>query len=319
MIFIAEFCQNHNGDFEILKDMVWAAKESGADYAKIQNIFADMLTFRGEFEQGVTENDIVVTIKRPYQAEYERLKKLELTYKEQENFITLCKSAGIKPLTTVFTRDSVLKLKELGFDDIKIASYDCGSFPLLNEVKNNFTNIYVSTGATYDNEIIKAAEVLGGSQFSFLHCVTIYPTPTDSFNLARMEFLKKYSNNVGWSDHSLVERDNIWGTIAALYYGASIIERHFTILPKDKTKDGPVSITPEQTKEIKRVSNLSKEELLIYLKEKFPEYEKTFGNITRELTPAELLNRNYYRGRFASRNKDGNYVYNWEESEVIFK
>ena len=46
MIFIAELCQNHNGDFELLKEMTYAAKESGSDYAKIQTIFANMVSFR---------------------------------------------------------------------------------------------------------------------------------------------------------------------------------------------------------------------------------------------------------------------------------
>ena len=35
---IAELCQNHNGDIKILQEMVHAAAESGADYAKIQSI-----------------------------------------------------------------------------------------------------------------------------------------------------------------------------------------------------------------------------------------------------------------------------------------
>ena len=35
---IAELCQNHKGDLKILKEMVHAAAESGAEYCKIQSI-----------------------------------------------------------------------------------------------------------------------------------------------------------------------------------------------------------------------------------------------------------------------------------------
>ena len=35
---IAELCQNHQGSFAILEEMVHAAKESGADYVKIQSM-----------------------------------------------------------------------------------------------------------------------------------------------------------------------------------------------------------------------------------------------------------------------------------------
>ena len=66
MIFIAEFCQNHNGDFELLKEMIHAAHECGADYAKVQTIFADMVSYRERFENGITENGKVKAIKRHF-------------------------------------------------------------------------------------------------------------------------------------------------------------------------------------------------------------------------------------------------------------
>jgi sialic acid synthase SpsE len=50
-IIIAEFCQNHNGDLKILKEMVWAAAEAGATYAKVQSMLADELAFRERFRK----------------------------------------------------------------------------------------------------------------------------------------------------------------------------------------------------------------------------------------------------------------------------
>lgn len=311
MEFIAEFCQNHNGDFEILKDMVYQAKESGAAYAKIQNIFADMLAFRPRFETGIQENGIVKTIKRPYEPEHKRLKKLELSYQQQVDFIDLCKKVGIKPLTTVFTQDTVEKLKEIGFEDIKIASYDCASLPLLEKAKDTFSKVILSTGATFDHEIEEAAKLLAGSDFSFLHCVTIYPTPLEEFHLARLSYLKQFTSAVGWSDHSLVKRDGMIGTMVAVYYGASIIERHFTILAENQTKDGPISVRPEHVKELVAFARLSKENQKEYLLKVFPDFKKCLGKENRILSPIELLNRDYYRGRFASK-QGGKTIYNWE-------
>ena len=43
---IAEFCQNHNGDFDLLKKMVEAAAAAGATHGKMQTIFADTIAFR---------------------------------------------------------------------------------------------------------------------------------------------------------------------------------------------------------------------------------------------------------------------------------
>ncbi len=316
MIFIAEFCQNHNGDFEILKDMVHAAKESGADYAKIQTIFADMVTYRERFEEGIEKDGEVKTIKRPYQAEYDRMKGLEINMELQAEFVDLCKKVGIKPLTTAFTRDSVQAIKQVGFDQIKVASYDCASPPLLREVKDTFDKIFVSTGATYNEEIEQAAAILKGSDFSLLHCVTMYPTPLDEFHLARMNYLRKYCDSVGWSDHSLIERDGILGTLASVLYGAEVIERHFTVLPADQTKDGPVSVRPEHVSELKAFSQYSEEDMKSYLADKFPNYDITWGNAERSLSKAELRNRDYFRGRFASKLANGETVFNWEEKEI---
>ena len=36
---IAEFCQNHNGDFELLKEMISQAADAGATHGKMQSIF----------------------------------------------------------------------------------------------------------------------------------------------------------------------------------------------------------------------------------------------------------------------------------------
>ena len=48
---IAELCQNHNGDRNILDEMVSAAAENGASYAKIQSMHSSELTHRERFDK----------------------------------------------------------------------------------------------------------------------------------------------------------------------------------------------------------------------------------------------------------------------------
>ena len=76
---IAELCQNHNGDLKILDEMVSAASEAGAEFVKIQSMLSDDLTHRAKFDNGeIDDSGKIITIKRPYQSEYDRLKKLDL-------------------------------------------------------------------------------------------------------------------------------------------------------------------------------------------------------------------------------------------------
>jgi N,N'-diacetyllegionaminate synthase len=312
-ILIAECCQNHNGDKEILKRQIHEAANNGADFVKIQAIRSKEISHRVRFDEGLTDADgTILTIKRPYLAEVERLSKLDLSLDDEQWFVDECWRAGVAPMTTAFTITGAREIKDMGYEAIKIASYDCASFPLLREVKKYWNNIYVSTGATYDHEIEKAAEILAGSNFTFLHCLTIYPTPMDVLNLKRMSFLRRFTSKVGYSDHSLVETTHLWASKIALALGACCIERHFTVLEKDGTKDGPVSIKPQQLKELNEFAMLSRVEMMNIIKQEYPNWEQTIGSQFRDLSHAEKLNRDYFRGRFASLVND-NHIFNWEE------
>jgi N,N'-diacetyllegionaminate synthase len=313
-VIIAECCQNHNGDREILKKQVHEAAANGADYVKIQAIRSKELTHRLRFDEGeVNSNGDVKVIKRPYEAELARLSKLDLSIDDEAWFVEECWRAGIAPMTTAFSITGAREVKDMGYEAIKIASYDCASYPLLKEVKKWWNNIYVSTGATYDDEIAKAGEILSGTDFTFLHCLTIYPTPMNILNLRRMNFLKRITSKVGYSDHSLVESTDLWASKIALALGATCIERHFTVLEKDQTKDGPVSIKPYQLKELSEFAKLPRFEMMEQIKKGFPDWEITLGSSTRALSNPELLNRDYFRGRFASL-VDGKHIYNWEDT-----
>tara|TARA_Y100000590_G_C15727499_1_gene1015768 strand:+ start:1698 stop:2663 length:966 start_codon:yes stop_codon:yes gene_type:complete len=316
---IAELCQNHNGDRNILDEMVAAAAENGADYAKIQSIHSSELTHRERFEDGLIEGGKIKVIKRPYKQEYERLKKLDLELEDHSLFLSLCKKYNILPCTTIFSLSKIKMISDLNFKMIKVASFDCASHRLINEIlKFDFEHIIVSTGATYNREIKETSKILNKSKknFTLLHCISIYPTPLDEGHLDRINYLKELSKSVGLSDHSNPDvNENILSAMA-MTYKIDFIERHFTILEKDKSKDGPVSVNPSQLKELSNLTKFDKTQLLNYVKERKKDYVKLRGMANRDLSDLELLNRDYYQGRFASKNKHNKIVFNWDkESE----
>ena len=317
MKFIAELCQNHNGSYENLKKMTIECAKNGADIIKLQYMTPDKLSFRPQFENGLSKKNKILSIKRPYKIEWDRLNKLVIKKNHLKKFIKLCKSLKKEPAITCFSRQDVDEIKNLGFQTIKIASYDCASFQLLREVKKKFKKIIISTGATYDNEIQKASSILKGKDIVFLHCVTIYPTPLKKINLDRIDFLKKFSKKVGFSDHSLgyIKNRNL-ASMAAIYIGAEYVERHITIMDKEKTKDGKVSIKPENIKILKEFSMLTKKKQFSYLKQNFNfNLNQLKGKKFRELSEEEILNRDYYRGRFVSKIKNRE-IFNWEETDL---
>ena len=314
---IAEFCQNHNGDFNLLAHMIDAAAQSGATHGKMQTIFADNVAYRPQFEEGLEVDGVTKAIKRPYQTEYDRLKGLEITFEQSAEFVRLCHQTGLIPVTTCFVHEHAKQLSDAGFKTIKVASYDCASFPMLRALKALFEELIVSTGATYDDEIAHAAEILEGSNFAMLHCVTIYPTPLAEMHLARMEILRRHTPRVGFSDHSLVARDGVVAAKAAIALGAILIERHFTTLEAGASRDGPVSIGPQHLRELAVFAALDPSEREACMDAEHPGWRIAIGNQDRTLSDAELLNRDYYRGRFASRRSESRngyrMIFNWEE------
>jgi sialic acid synthase SpsE len=320
---IAELCQNHLGDSELLRRMIYKAVDSGATHVKIQHIYSRNLTYRPQFENGLSDGENTISIKRPWRTEYDRLKQLELSNEQCRKFVSYVQSLGATPLTTCFSRDSIPKIQSQGFKSVKVASYDCASFQMLRELRDHFDEIIVSTGATFSNEIVFAAKILKTHpNASFLHCVTIYPTPLNEMHLSRINWLNQYMPVIGFSDHSLVNRDGILASKAAIVLGAKIIERHFTLLESDASKDGPVSIGPNHLLELSKFSSLSREEQEQQLEEEYPGWRNILlGKPDRSLSNSELLNRDYYRGRFASPRLNGNHasslmIYNWEETPI---
>ena len=321
MKLIAELCQNHNGNTDIMLRMVEKAAKAGATHVKLQHIFADNLSYRSEFETGYSDNNgMVRCIKRPFLPEYNRLKSLELDEEVVRKFINECHNQGVIPQTTCFAREHCESLWDIGFKSIKVASYDCASFQLLRDLRNYDWDLTISTGATFDSEIEKASMILEGKDFDMLHCITLYPTPLDDLNLRRMDYLRKYCNRVGFSDHTNIENTGVLASIAAINFGAEVIERHFTILDPSETKDGPVSVNPEQLSMISDFAALDDDSRNSYIQSNVPQYQDMLGSETRELTSEELLNRRYYRGRFASQNPEKsdeqNMIYNWEETSI---
>ena len=299
--------------------MLEKAAQNGATHIKVQSIFTKNLVYRPKFEQGVCINSKTYSIQRPFQIEYERLKGLELSWKEHDKFIEVCEQLNVIPLTTCFAHESLSKIIECGFNEVKIASYDCGSHALIKRLKGNFKHIYVSTGASFDDEIIKTSKILQDTNYTLLHCVTKYPLEPSDANINRIEWLKKYCINVGYSDHSNIQRDGLINVLTAIHMGASVIESHFTIKNPEETRDGRVSIDETHLREIAKFSSLNSRDQVLYLDEFFEGWENSLGNQTRTLSNDELLNRDYYRGRFGSRRSDYGqftsdaYIMNWEQ------
>ena len=126
-------------------------------------------------------------------------------------------------------------------------------------------------------------------------------------------FFEKKSKVVGLSDHSDPEKEKYYSSSRFLKENRLYWKTFFSF-DKNLTKDGPVSASPGQLKEISNLSLMKEKDLKLYLKDKGVSIEKIFGSELRELTDTELLNRDYYQGRFAYKDNDNKTWFNWDEN-----
>ena len=136
-----------------------------------------------------------------------------------------------------------------------------------------------------------------------------------------MRFLQKFKAPVGFSDHSSSQRFPNLASMVAIYLKAQVIERHFSILSPGDTKDGKISIGPSELGKLAIFSKLPRYRQKEILDSHKYSWEKIIGNYRRYMSKPELLNRAYYRGRFASRLSNRGpdsteVVFNWEETPL---
>ena len=87
------------------------------------------------------------------------------------------------------------------------------------------------------------------SKICLLHCVSNYPVSIKDANLSKIQYLKKYKAQIGYSDHTL----GINACLVAASLGARVIEKHFTIDHNfSKFRDHQLSMNPEQLKLLSR-------------------------------------------------------------------
>ena len=242
---IAEAGVNHNGSFDLAKQLVDKAVWAGADCIKFQTFNSKNLVSKNaqkaEYQKKTTDSS---------ETQLDMLKKLELSKEEFIELRDYCNQKGIQFLSTPFDLESIDFLASIGVKTWKVPSGEITNYPFLRAIGKRKESVIMSTGMCTLDEVRDAIEVLktfGTSDITLLHCTTEYPAPYDSVNLKAMLTLQnEFGYRVGYSDHT----NGIEIPVAAVAMGATVIEKHFTL---DKNMEGPdhkASLEPEELKQM---------------------------------------------------------------------
>lgn len=272
---IAEAGVNHNGDLELAKQLVLAAKEAGADAVKFQTFQAKHLV-----TADAPQADYQARNSGKTESQFDMLKRLELSLEAFAELSRYCKELGIMFMSTAFDEESADFLAGLGMSIFKIPSGELTNIPLLQHIARFGKPMIVSTGMGTIEEIKEAVDAIqaaGNDNITVLHCVTDYPTPPEQVNLRAMHVIQAALGvPIGYSDHSM----GIEASVIAVAAGAKVIEKHFTLDCNLPGPDHKASLEPKDLGEM--VKGIRKVEVLLGSGKKQPnEAELAVAKIVR--------------------------------------
>jgi N-acetylneuraminate synthase len=229
---IAEIGINHNGDINIAKELIMAAKVAQCDYVKIQKRTPELC---------VPEDQKMKVRQTPWgEMTYINYKKrIEFTMDQIKELNDFAESVGIRFFSSVWDIPSVDDMATLN-DIGKIPSALITDLELCEYARKKFKTLIISTGMSTEEEIEKCIQVCNPDVI--MHTNSTYPCPPQDLNLRYITHLiQKYpTKEIGYSGHEYC----LPTTYAAVVLGATWVERHITLDREMWGSDQKSSVEP---------------------------------------------------------------------------
>ena len=236
---IAEIGINHEGNIKKAIQMIDDAYSTGCECVKFQShVISDEMI----------PNDVIPG--NASESIWDIMSRCALTESDERFLKEYAESKGLIYLSTPFSREAAIRLEKMQIPAYKIGSGECNNYPLIEHIANYGRPIILSTGMNDLKSIEPAVEIFRrkGNPYALLHCTSIYPTPYSKVRLGALHDLEQAFPDavIGMSDHSIGN----YTSFAALTLGASIIEKHFTSDKNWPGPDNPISLEPNELKDL---------------------------------------------------------------------
>ncbi len=247
--FIADLAANHDGDLEKAKDLIYMAKEAGANAAKFQHFKAKTIVSDYGFKNIGSK---VAHQQNWNKSVYEVYSDAEVPLAWTETLYETCKEANIDFFTSPYD------INEIEFINNYVPAYKIGSgditfHEIIEKMARYNKPILLATGASNLNDVIDAMVKIEqiNKNIILMQCNTNYTASDENFKFIQLNVLKTYrlmfpNAILGLSDHTL-GHTTVLGAVAL---GAKVIEKHFT---NDNNLIGPdhkFSMNPNSWKEM---------------------------------------------------------------------
>ena len=232
---VGEIGINHNGDLEIAKQLIDAAKEAGLDAVKFQKRTPELCVPEHQRNQmRETPWGYVTYLDYRYKVEFG-----EEQYAEIDHY---CRQVGIDWFASSWDVPSLEFIDRFNPSTHKIPSALLTDHELLRAYRATGKPLIVSTGMSTLDQIQEAMEILGSDNLILCHTTSSYPCPPEELNLRMIDTLKgMYPCPVGYSGHEV----GLVPSAVAVALGACLVERHITLDRAMWGSDQSASVEPQ--------------------------------------------------------------------------
>ena len=237
---IAEMSGNHNQSIERAFQIVDAAAKAGAHAIKLQTYTADTITVKGALQ---IQDEGSLWKGREL---YDLYSEAYTPWEWHKPIFDYAISLGLIAFSSPFDITAVDFLESLDVPAYKIASFENTDHILLKKVAQTGKPVIMSTGVSTISDIDESVQVLrdnGCHDLIILKCTSTYPSTPENTNLSAIPLLRQlYNTQVGLSDHTM----GIGTAVASVTFGATVIEKHFTLSRADGGVDSAFSLEPQE-------------------------------------------------------------------------
>ncbi len=240
---IAEMSGNHNQSLERALAIVDAAAAAGADAVKLQTYTADTMTLDLRKPGFVIEDPTSLWAGQQLHALYAQA---HTPWDWHAPIMARAAEHGLHCFSSPFDETAVDFLESLNVPAYKIASFENTDLPLIRRVAATGKPMIISTGMATVAEIdeaVRTARAAGCRELVLLKCTSTYPATPENSNLRTIAHMREmFGCEIGLSDHTM----GCGVAVAAVAFGATLIEKHFTLARADGGVDSSFSLEPQE-------------------------------------------------------------------------
>jgi N-acetylneuraminate synthase len=216
---VGEIGINHNGDIEIAKALIKAARECGLNAVKFQKRTPELCV-------PPEQKDQMRDTPWGYISYLEYRRKVEFGVGEYQEIDEYCQQIGIDWFASAWDEPSVEFLERFNPMCYKVASASLTDRGLLEKLALSKRPTILSTGMSSMDQIRQAVDLLEQDNLLIMHSTSAYPCPPHELNLRMIQTLRnEFSCPIGYSGHEV----GLVTSVVAVSMGANMVERHITL------------------------------------------------------------------------------------------